>query len=272
VTDHAASTPPESLSEYIRVVQENTQKYLRDLTTENEKLCELIRTLEGHLDQERKDKEEVEARIRSIEAERRAYMERYLEVEAQNDNVAKLYAATLRLHGTISHADVLAAVHEIIINLVGSEEFAVFETNADGSRLVRSSSFGIPAERLGPVTVGEGIVGRCAQTGDTYIAGEGKADDGGTPAPIDSKITACVPFIVEGVVTGAVAIFRLLSHKPRLEPVDLELFTLLGSHAATALYCTAVVETTGAPRSLHMRASVDTTPDTKPTTKPDTKG
>jgi GAF domain len=251
MSDHS-----EGISDYIRTVQENTQKYLRDLTTENEKLCALIRTLEGHLDKERKDRQDVEARIKAIEAERRAYLERYLEVEAQNDNVAKLYAATLRLHSTISHADVLAAVHEIIINLVGSEEFAVFEMNADGSRLVRSSSFGMDAARLVPIAPGVGIIGRCAQSGESYVAGhDAKAD--GARSPTEAHLTACIPLVVEGVMTGAVAIYRLLGHKPQLEPVDLELFTLLGSHAATALYCTAVVETTGAPRSLHMRAAVD---------------
>jgi hypothetical protein len=250
--------PTESLHEYIRAVQENTQKYLRDLTSENEKLCSLIRTLEGHLDRERQDRLDVEDRIKAIEAERRAYLERYLEVEAQNDNVAKLYAATLRLHSTISHSDVLAAVHEIIINLVGSEEFAVFEMNTDGTRLVRSSSFGMDAARLGPITVGVGIIGGCARTGESYVAGRDGAIEGKDRSLIDAHLTACIPFVVEGVVTGAVAIFRLLGHKLQLEPVDLELFTLLGSHAATALYCTAVVETTGAPRSLHMRAAVET--------------
>jgi hypothetical protein len=39
-------------------------------------------------------------------------------------------------------------------------------------------------------------------------------------------------------VTGAIALFRLLPQKPALEDVDHELFELLATHAATALYCT----------------------------------
>ena len=35
---------------------------------------------------------------------------------------------------------------------------------------------------------------------------------------------------------GAIVIFRLLSHKPRFEALDHELFGLLATHAATALY------------------------------------
>jgi GAF domain-containing protein len=54
-------------------------------------------------------------------------------------------------------------------------------------------------------------------------------------------MTACVPLVVDGRVTGAVAIFRLLEHKRGLEDVDSELFSLLGTQAATALYCTRLV-------------------------------
>jgi len=39
-------------------------------------------------------------------------------------------------------------------------------------------------------------------------------------------------------VTGAIVIFRLLTQKPGLEEVDHEIFDLLASQAATALYCT----------------------------------
>ncbi len=168
----------EGLGDYIRTVRETTQEYLRDLTQENEKLCALIRTLEGQLDQERRERLQVEERIKAVEAERRSYLERYLDVETQNDNVSKLYAATLRLHGTISHADVLAAIHEIVINLVGSEELAVFEMSEDRARLVVSSSHGMDASTLLPIPVGAGIIGHCAVTGLSYVTRE----TAGTPA------------------------------------------------------------------------------------------
>ena len=46
--------------------------------------------------------------------------------------------------------------------------------------------------------------------------------------------------VLEGRVTGAITVFNLLGQKPGLEPVDLQLFDLLASHAATALHCTRV--------------------------------
>ena len=47
-------------------------------------------------------------------------------------------------------------------------------------------------------------------------------------------------------VTGAIAIFRLLPQKTGFEEVDRELFELLATHAATALYCTALHARLGA--------------------------
>ena len=45
-----------------------------------------------------------------------------------------------------------------------------------------------------------------------------------------------------------IAIHRLLAHKAGLEPLDHELFDLLATHAATALYCTSLQQLAGAKR------------------------
>jgi len=55
-----------------------------------------------------------------------------------------------------------------------------------------------------------------------------------------SSLTAVIPLKVEGKVTGVIAIFRLLPQKQALATVDRELFGLLGSHAAMALYCSGL--------------------------------
>jgi putative methionine-R-sulfoxide reductase with GAF domain len=244
---------PEDLSEYVRKVHENTQKYLRDLLAENEKLCDLVYTLERELDRQRKDRLHLEERLAAMESERRAYLERYLSVEEQNANVSSLYVAMLRIHGSIDHADVLSAIHEIVVNLVGSEELGVFETNAEGTALVLSSSVGIDASSLTRIPFGAGIIGGCAVTGKTHVVKDSAAAL--EPLDFETNITACVPLVVEGAVTGVVAIFRLLRHKTKLEPIDHELFALLGTHGASALYCTSLVEATGGRRSLHARAA-----------------
>ena len=57
---------------------------------------------------------------------------------------------------------------------------------------------------------------------------------------LEERLTACIPLVLDGKVTGAIAIFRLLPQKAGIEDVDRELFDLLATHAATALYCTSV--------------------------------
>ena len=50
------TSPDEDLARYVREVHENTQKYLRALVDENDKLCELIHTLKNELDRHRRAK------------------------------------------------------------------------------------------------------------------------------------------------------------------------------------------------------------------------
>ena len=68
-------------------------------------------------------------------------------------------------------------------------------------------------------------------TGQTWIAA---AD------LMDGDAVACIPLKLDGRITGLIVIHRLLGHKIALDALDHELFSLLGTHAATALYCTAL--------------------------------
>jgi len=239
------------LSDYIQRVKQITQEYIRALIEENAKLCTLIHTLEGEVDRERRDRLRIEEQIAAIDEERRATLQKYEEVEAQNSNVSNLYVATLRVHGSIGHSEVLAAIHEIIINLVGCEELAVLETDPDGSALSLASSVGIEPGPLQRIPLGAGIIGACARSGRPYIDGESLAPD---RAPSEANLTACIPLTVDGVVTGAVALFRLLGHKAKLQPIDHELFALIGTHAAMALHYSTLVDRLGRRRSLPAQA------------------
>ncbi len=125
----------------------------------------------------------------------------------------------------------LNTIQEIVINLIGSEQVAVFQ--ADGPHDFRlASSFGVDAARLRGFRLGDGPVGRCVAEGQVWVNGEAA---GGV-----DQLTACVPLKIDGTVFGAVLVFRLLDHKPALQPVDHELLELLSIHAAKALYCASL--------------------------------
>ncbi|HSP15595.1 MAG TPA: GAF domain-containing protein [Thermoanaerobaculia bacterium] len=156
-----------------------------------------------------------------LEAER-------IELEEQNTNLANLYVASYRLHSTLDRAEVLAGIQEIIINLVGSEELTVWELDHEVPRL--AAAVGVEAERFDELPEdARRRIDECMRSRQLWVR------DGGAVAA--EPLTACIPMIVDDRPTGAIAIFRLLQQKSGLDAVDRELFGLLATHAATALYC-----------------------------------
>src|SRR6476646_9594599 len=93
------------------------------------------------------------------------FSSRYVDVEQQNTNLANLYVATYQLHGTLDRDRVLGAIKEVIINLIGSEELAIWEVT--GENLTLLDSFGIDAQQWESIALdGEGgLIGLVAETG-----------------------------------------------------------------------------------------------------------
>jgi hypothetical protein len=242
----------EEKGSYVHRVREDTQRYIKELLGENERLRNAVaaleeekRHLEAQLDLqarmvrreiERREKEKasLQKRLQEIESESRRFLDQYSKVEQHNANLANLYVASYQLHGTLDRREVLSVLEEIVINLIGSEEFGVFEFNQSKNSLDLLASFGIDADKYRQVSVGSSLIGRAALSGRAWIKGHSEAADGLD----DANLLACIPLKLGERVTGAIALFSLLSHKPELEEVDYEMFDLLATHAATALYCT----------------------------------
>jgi len=205
------------------------------LETEKQRLQEQLLRAQEELEHHRQDQHELRTRLVSTEAETREFAERYAHVEDQNSKLANLYVASYQLHGTVDFQEVVTVIREIVANLIGSEELALFKMSADGSALELVASFGIEAELYRKVFPGEGAIGRAIQSGEIYVAGTSEAED--APAVVEPGLTAAIPLQLDGRVTGALAVFRLLPQKPGVEDADRELFELLASHAATALHC-----------------------------------
>ena len=162
------------------------------------------------------------------------FSSRYIDVEQQNTNLANLYVATYQLHGTLDRDRVLAAIKEVIINLIGSEELAIWEVT--GEALTLLDSFGIDPEEWERVPLDReaGLIGLVAETGQRFVHGEADLVGSGR----EETLNACIPLKLDDTVIGVIGVFQLLPQKNGFEAIDMELFELLGSHAATALYCT----------------------------------
>jgi len=181
--------------------------------------------------------EELEARALSLETEKRALEEefremsrRFVDLERQNTHLASLFVASYQLLSSADRDDVLTAIQEIVTNLVGSEEVAIYECDRSAGELVLAASCGLDADRLRRVPIGSGVIGRVAATGSSYLVTEA-----GTPSEECPDLTACIALRVADQVAGVVAIFRLLPQKNGFTRVDEELFDLLSTQAAGAL-------------------------------------
>lgn len=202
---------------FLEKIASDNREFVQALLDENERLERALATAQAEL-----------------ENRNREYSERYVEIEQQNTHLANLYVASYQLNGTLERERVVAAIQEIVINLIGSEELAIWQIDDELDALTLIGSFGIDARAWAGVPLGSGIVGHVAWTGERYVAADGDT----RPLGREQHLTACIPLKLDEKVVGVIGIFRLLQQKQGLEPVDFELFDLLGSHAATALYCT----------------------------------
>jgi hypothetical protein len=185
----------------------------------------LAREAIAHANDER---ERLRARLTEIEAENQRVCDEYVAIQEKSTELAQLYVALERIHGGVSRAETLSALQEIVINVVGSEELAVFERRGD--RLVLVQSFGIDPEPWREVPADRGAIGAAA-AGMLWLAGRDANAVRG-----EEDLSACVPLRVHDEVVGVVAVFRLLGHKPMLGDCDQALFELIASHAGLALH------------------------------------
>jgi hypothetical protein len=219
---------------YIAQAREEQQQYVAALLGENENLrnalamCESdarraeesYRTVACELDRLR-------ARLDEVAVENRRFAESYQHIEEQSGNLANLYVASYQLHMSVDRSVVLNAIQEIVINLIGSEQLAIYECDENADYTL-AASFGFDHGQVYTQLSGDSAAAEL-NLGRIFVDG--------VDAP---PLTACVPLQIDGRVVGAIVVFRLLEHKAALEQVDHELFDLLAVHASTALYCASL--------------------------------
>ncbi|MFY9556515.1 MAG: GAF domain-containing protein [Blastocatellia bacterium] len=214
------------------LMAENERLRYRVLQLESEKMnpsdvlmkeVERLRIENSHMTQKL---EFLDRRFQQVEAENKDFAQRYVEVEEQSDSLANLYVASHRLHSTLDLVEVVECIKEILLNMIGSEDFALFVVDEDTDELVRAGwegeTGGNPQNERVPL--GERLEGIVAVHGETFFS-EAQTEEA----------CACVPLKIKDRVVGVITIYNLLSHKKGLTPLDHKLLELLAGHAASAL-------------------------------------
>jgi hypothetical protein len=185
---------------------------------------ELVDRIEG-LESERQDAIE---RLTALEQENRSFAERFLQIEEENNNLANLYVASYQLHSTLDLQEVLRIVVEIVINLVGAEVLCVYALDERTNQLEPVAAEGRERSSFRSEPLGSGSVGAAVAQGEIAYREDIAATD------VDEPLV-CIPLCVGHKPIGAIALYGLLVQKESFTPLDHELFTLLGGHAATAM-------------------------------------
>jgi len=149
-----------------------------------------------------------------------------LELEELNSSMMSMYVSSFQLHATLDLPEVVRVIEEILVNFIGARSYAVLLTDEDGS-------FRVAAEN--------GLEGRLPQAGIrprgvlAEVLGSQSAYVHTSSRPAREGILAAVPLLMGRNIVGALLVFSLLAQKDRFLKNDVELFSLLGGHAASAL-------------------------------------
>ena len=208
-----------------RLLRETLDEALR----ENRQLHTRLDHVTAELTGLRADRVHIAEQLAGIERESRGMAAQYATAMRQNASLANLYVSSHMLHATLDHDEVLSGIAQIVVNIVGSEDYAIFER--DGSELRVAARAGAASAALPKTRVGVGILGQLAEQASVRVF---------SPDETEAGLVAFIPLVIGRYVTGAIAIFRLLPQKPALDESDLEIFEMLAAHAATALYCASL--------------------------------
>ncbi len=168
-----------------------------------------------------------------VEEENKDFANRYVEVEAENNNLANLYVASYQLHSTLDFNESLKIILEIVMNLIGAEEFSIMMLDEKTNELAIVAQEGMGPEARAGIRLGEGIIGASAESGEPYYRKGNPSDLSGVDY---EHPLICIPLKIKEHVIGVIAIYKMLIQKPELTAVDYELFSMLGGHAATAVF------------------------------------
>lgn len=154
------------------------------------------------------------------------------QIERNHFLLMRLNAANARLIQSLEQNDVFDAIAEIVANLVGSEEIAVFDFHPAEQAFSLAWSWGVEAAALQPFLCGAGMFGRAVQQGMSQYQ---ERQPETALLPYEKNLTACVLLKSSGEIIAVIAIFGLLPQKNNLEWADFELLKFLETYGAVAI-------------------------------------
>jgi hypothetical protein len=144
------------------------------------------------------------------------------EIKNVDHEDARLHAAQKRLRESVDQADTLEAVREIVTNLLGCEEIAIFHVSHGNGSLFWS--FGIDPKKHKSLDSLKHPATREILGGEPHI---GPASYGAHAGSTKLPLSVLVPIRRDGCTVAVLAMLRFLPQKREFDGRDLELATLV---------------------------------------------
>jgi hypothetical protein len=143
------------------------------------------------------------------------------------EDLAGLFGASRRLHAASGYDELIDAVRDVLVALIGAHEFAIFVVNTLDTDLSLVDSTG-RALSFETCRLDAAVVERVVASGEIYLAEE--------PCHVrDGDLAVCIPIVWHDAVRGVVAIFCLDDSEHRLTDLDRNIFGLIGECVARVL-------------------------------------
>ena len=177
-----------------------------------------------------RDEERLRAQAEQLLASTRSMSVMLLAAESHANRLLKLVVTARRLIEARDGRDALAALAEIVVAVVGSEDFVIYGLRPDSGILVALGGAGASyAQALidgeGPRVIGAWLADRQ----HALRAAPGAVRLG------ERQIAACIPLTILDRAVGAIAIHNLLPHRGPLDAGDDDVLAFIGTFAPTAV-------------------------------------
>ena len=183
----------------------------------------------GWLDELRKctsSIDEMQQQIAVLEAEREQQRQLRAAAELELALVRRVVVVLSQLNLARTQQEAIAVVHDVLTNLIGTEQFACVMFCDTAHRTFCSMGVSDAVVRSVVGCVGSSFH-RMISTGETVIRDNSRTDQ--------SDFIAAIPLRAQKEVVGAVVIFNLLPQKNGFERRDFALFETLTQHAAGSI-------------------------------------
>jgi hypothetical protein len=147
-------------------------------------------------------------------------------------DMMKLLVAVRVLIESRDAAAALDSLRDILVNVIGTNDFAIYSLDSHGKALVPIAVVGEAMRTADRMPLDKGWIGEVVSSGDLLIEPEGGSSRRRGRIP---EVAAVVPLKVLDRIVGAIVIARMLPHRELLGACDREILALLGVYAATAI-------------------------------------